>query len=239
MNYIFSRPSSGSSNSRAASALPISRNTSSTTSTPTTAVTPSATTQPLTPRAPRKGSNPSSGTTATPISGAASDTSRVLLSELQNYLAGINPGGVAGSGTNTAAVSRRSVDLSTSLNSDSLNSIISDPDRVNTLQSHLPIIEGEEENVKQQLKETLASPQFQQALSMFSSALQSGQLGPVVSQFQLSPEAVAAANIGDLEQFIKALEKTAGDKNDSTTGLKSNNDNEKKSDKDDDEMTLG
>lgn len=70
---------------------------------------------------------------------------------------------------------------------------------------HLPNIEGDE-NKKQQLKETLSSPQFQQALSMFSNALQSGQLGPVVSQFQLNAEAVAAANSGDLEQFVKALE---------------------------------
>lgn len=44
---------------------------------------------------------------------------------------------------------------------------------------------------------------------MFSSALQSGQLGPVVSQFQLNDDAVAAAASGDLEQFVKALEKNA------------------------------
>lgn len=63
------------------------------------------------------------------------------------------------------------------------------------------------DNAKKQLKDTVSSPQFQQALSSFSTALQSGQLGPVVSQFQLSSEAVAAANTGDLEQFVKALEK--------------------------------
>lgn len=65
--------------------------------------------------------------------------------------------------------------------------------------------------IKQQLKDTLASPQFQQALSMFSNALQSGQLGPVVSQFKLSDDAVSAANSGDLEQFVKALEKASID----------------------------
>lgn len=85
-----------------------------------------------------------------------------------------------------------------------------------TLQAHLPnISETDDEKqldtgaIKQQLKETLASPQFQQALSMFSNALGSGQLGPVVSQFKLNDDAVAAANNGDLEQFVKALEKAS------------------------------
>lgn len=75
--------------------------------------------------------------------------------------------------------------------------------------AHLPTVESTD-NVKKQLKDTIQSPQFQQALSSFSTALQSGQLGPVVSQFQLNSEAIAAANTGDLEQFVKALEKSAG-----------------------------
>lgn len=74
------------------------------------------------------------------------------------------------------------------------------------LVAHLPSIETSD-NAKKQLKDTIQSPQFQQALSSFSTALQSGQLGPVVSQFQLNSEAIAAANTGDLEQFVKALEK--------------------------------
>lgn len=100
---------------------------------------------------------------------------------------------------------RRNVDLSTAVNTESLSSVMTDQEKVDALVEHLPNIEGDE-NKKQQLKETLSSPQFQQALSMFSNALQSGQLGPVVSQFQLNAEAVAAANSGDLEQFVKALE---------------------------------
>jgi hypothetical protein len=103
---------------------------------------------------------------------------------------------------------RRDIDLSSAMNLESLSSVLADPERVQTLQEHLPTIEGGEENMTQQLRDTLTSPQFQQALSTFSSALQSGQLGPVVSQFKLSSEAVAAANSGDLEQFVKALEKS-------------------------------
>lgn len=41
---------------------------------------------------------------------------------------------------------------------------------------------------------------------MFSTALQSGQLGPVVSQFEMGPEAVNAANSGNMEEFVKALQ---------------------------------
>lgn len=80
------------------------------------------------------------------------------------------------------------------------------------LVAHLPTVESSD-NAKKQLKDTIQSPQFQQALSSFSTALQSGQLGPVVSQFQLNPEAIAAANTGDLEQFVKALEKSSNAKN--------------------------
>lgn len=91
--------------------------------------------------------------------------------------------------------------------SEIVNDLISDPERVNTLSVHLPETEDADEDKKQQIKDTIASPQFQQALSLFSNALQSAQLGPVVSQFELTPEAVAAAYSGNLEEFVKALEK--------------------------------
>lgn len=138
--------------------------------------------------------------------------SRNLLSELQNYLTGLKTteGGAAAAGNG------RNIDLSTAINADAVNSIVSDTDRTESLLAHLPTIESSD-NSKKQLKDTISSPQFQQALSMFSSALQSGQLGPVVSQFELSPDAVAAANSGDLEQFVKALEKTNAAKKDDST----------------------
>lgn len=41
---------------------------------------------------------------------------------------------------------------------------------------------------------------------MFSTALQSGQLGPVVSQFEVGSEAVSAANQGNMEDFVRALQ---------------------------------
>ena len=48
---------------------------------------------------------------------------------------------------------------------------------------------------------------FDQALSVFSAALQSGQLGPLIQQFGLGTEAVEAAQKGDMEAFISALQK--------------------------------
>lgn len=53
---------------------------------------------------------------------------------------------------------------------------------------------------------TISSPQFSQALSMFWSALQSGQAGPVIRQFGLGSEAVNAATRGNIEEFVTALQ---------------------------------
>lgn len=218
LGSMSSRSSSGNSSSRTSATTPSSRSTLSSSNagsgtavtTPTTATSGS----PSTPRAPRKNasdsskSNSGAAVTATPIGSGGTGTgggeggNRVRLADLQNYLAGMSPAaGTAGAG----AGQRRNIDLSTAVTSDSLSSVIADQEMVDALVEHLPDVEGDD-NKKQQLKETLSSPQFQQALSMFSNALQSGQLGPVVSQFQLNAEAVAAANSGDLEQFVKALE---------------------------------
>lgn len=48
-----------------------------------------------------------------------------------------------------------------------------------------------------------------QAANQFSSALTSGQMGPVISQFGLPSEVTAAANTGDMQSFFKSLENTS------------------------------
>ncbi|KAH9372593.1 hypothetical protein HPB48_019112 [Haemaphysalis longicornis] len=55
--------------------------------------------------------------------------------------------------------------------------------------------------------------QQRQALSMFSTALQSGQLGPLMQQFGMEENVVAAAASGDMGAFVKALQasKKAGE----------------------------
>lgn len=88
---------------------------------------------------------------------------------------------------------------------EALSGILSNSEALEQLQSHLPPTSG---NAQEQLRSTLASPQFQQAVSQFSSALESGQLGPVVSQLAVNPEAVAAAAQGNMQEFVKALEKS-------------------------------
>lgn len=160
---------------------------------------------PRTPSAPKGKSSKSGSSSGTDNSGSSSagsggKKSNATASTFQSYLSNLSP--EAGSGRSL------NIDLSSALpGSDVVNEIISDPERVNTLSVHLPESEDADEDKKQQIKDTIASPQFQQALSLFSNALQSAQLGPVVSQFELTPEAVAAAYSGNLEEFVKALEK--------------------------------
>ncbi|XP_017147368.1 proteasomal ubiquitin receptor ADRM1 homolog isoform X2 [Drosophila miranda] len=101
------------------------------------------------------------------------------------------------------------IDLSTALSgAEAINQLIADPERVKSLIVHLPESEDADEDRKQQIKDHITSPQFQQALAQFSNALQSAQLGPVVKQFELSNDAVAAAYSGNLEDFVNALQKS-------------------------------
>ncbi|XP_053963285.1 proteasomal ubiquitin receptor ADRM1 homolog [Anastrepha ludens] len=170
----------GSMNRTESSSRGTARNASNTTA--SNLLTPESNTAPKTPSAPKvKGNNRSSaGATASNVNTLpASSASRSL-----------------------------NVDLSTAITgSEAINQLISDPDRAKLLSVHLPESEDADENRKQQIKDTIASPQFQQALSLFSNALQSAQLGPVVSQFELTSDAVAAAYAGNLKEFVKALEK--------------------------------
>lgn len=43
-------------------------------------------------------------------------------------------------------------------------------------------------------------------MTSFGEALQSGQLGPLMSQFNLPPDVMNAAVQGNLEEFAKAME---------------------------------
>lgn len=75
-------------------------------------------------------------------------------------------------------------------------------------------------------------------MSQFSSALESGQLGPVVSQLAVNPEAVVAASQGNMQEFVKALQKAQEKKDSSSTGNTKSDDNKDKGKdgkKDDDE----
>jgi 26S proteasome regulatory subunit N13 len=69
-------------------------------------------------------------------------------------------------------------------------------------------------------------------VSQFSSALESGQLGPVVSQLSVNSDAVAAATQGNMQEFMKALEKE--ESSSSKDEPEKDKKEEKKDDKDDD-----
>lgn len=63
--------------------------------------------------------------------------------------------------------------------------------------------------------------------------MESGQLGPVVSQLAVNPEAVAAASQGNMQEFVKALQKAQEKKENKKDD--DNKDKSKEGKKDDDE----
>lgn len=148
----------------------------------------------------------------------------IQLADLQNLLQGITPGSTDQSGSKFYYVANKksyfyvlfliktyssptlyiSVDLSSAFTADALSGLLTNTEAIEQLQNHLPAVDG---STQEQLRSTLASPQFQQAVSQFSSALQSGQLGPIVSQFAVNPDAVSAAAQGNMREFVRALER--------------------------------
>ncbi|XP_062361280.1 proteasomal ubiquitin receptor ADRM1 isoform X1 [Cinclus cinclus] len=129
-------------------------------------------------------------------SSATSPTQPIQLSDLQNILATMNvPSGAGG----------QQVDLAAVLTPEIMAPILANAEVQERLMPYLPSGESLPQTAEE-IQNTLTSPQFQQALSMFSAALASGQLGPLMSQFGLPTEAVDAANKGDVEAFAKAMQ---------------------------------
>ncbi|KAM6977165.1 proteasomal ubiquitin receptor ADRM1 [Aplochiton taeniatus] len=174
---------------------------------PTTPITPSATSV-ASPTA-----SPSTPAIPSLAAGAASPTQPIQLSDLQSILATMN-----------VPASGQGVDLATVLTPEIMAPILANDEVQQRLMPYLPSGESLLQSTDE-LQNTLSSPQFQQAMSMFSSALASGQLGPLMNQFGLPAEAVEAANKGDVEAFAKAME----------TDSKSDQEGEFKDKKDDDE----
>ncbi|KAK5648423.1 hypothetical protein RI129_003315 [Pyrocoelia pectoralis] len=214
------RPSTGGTRSSGGTPALTHRTTSSLasggTTTTTSSTTPTGTTTTST------AENPNT-TQSTTESGSGSISSPIQLTDLQNFLQGIAP---------TASADKQSVDLSTALTSDALSGLLSNTDAINQLENHLPAIGGTTED---QLRSTLASPQFQQAVQQFSSALESGQLGPIVSHLSVNPDAVAAASHGNMADFVKALEKSGSDESSSKDEKKEDKNKRKNGDDEDDD----
>lgn len=106
------------------------------------------------------------------------------------------------------------IDLSHVINSESLAHLLEDDQFLRHIEPHLPPISHRVESQamdvdsgKKEASDTIRSSQFKSSLSQFCTALQSGQLGPLMSQFGLNQECVDAASLGNLEAFVRALEK--------------------------------
>merc|ERR1711936_56120 len=163
----------------------------------------------------RTGTEGSAGTGSAPTvpvpapapGGAGQSATPIQLSDLQSILSNIQvpPGGEAiGAGGSSGP----SVDLSTAMTGEALQPILSQEGFLDKVKAFLPAGEEEGKEVTAaDLKGTVQSPQFQRAVSMFSMALQSGQIAPLVREFGLGDEAVAAATQGDMGAFVKALQK--------------------------------
>lgn len=144
------------------------------------------------------------------------DSANIRLSDLQNVLSGLPSAGSSGP----------SVDLSSGLTSEVLAPLLENPEFVKKMKELLPDEEQQQEDVGGQVQSTLHSPQFRQALGMFSSGLQTGQLAPLIREFNLGEAAIEAATKGDMEAFVKALQnnkkspaKESGDKKEDDDGM--------------------
>ncbi|KAH3780658.1 hypothetical protein DPMN_158477 [Dreissena polymorpha] len=91
------------------------------------------------------------------------------------------------------------VDLSKALDPESMVPILANPEVQQRLIPFLPE-GGALPKSEEELRATITSPQFKQALSSFSSALQSGQLGPLMSQFGLGEDVANAAAQGGMAE---------------------------------------
>ena len=99
-----------------------------------------------------------------------------------------------------------------------------------------PLLPPSEEasDTASEISSTVSSPQFKQALQLFSSGLQSGQLGPLINEFGLGDAAVAAASSGNMEAFIKAVNDSKSNKKEQSPDKSSEGDPKEKKGKDDD-----
>ncbi|KAH6934824.1 hypothetical protein HPB50_001139 [Hyalomma asiaticum] len=154
-------------------------------------------------------STPSTAATASSSSGgAAASGPAIQLSDLQSILSGIKVPPSEAAGAEASKEQTVNVDLSAAINMEVLQPLLDNKDLMQRVEKLLPpSTEADKQpDVSELLQDTVKSPQFQQALSMFSTALQSGQLGPLMQQFGMDDGVVAAANSGDMAQFVKALQ---------------------------------
>ncbi|KAI5635579.1 UCH-binding domain-containing protein [Phthorimaea operculella] len=204
-----------------------------TTAAPATPATPATPAQapvtPATPAAPARARDPPPATPPNTANATNPRSGQIFLSDLQRYFSGLGNAPPDADGAAAAGGAAR-VDLAAALASPEVVSTATTPGNAARLQPHLPA----------------APPGGTQddAANLFSSALTSGQMGPVISQFGLPAEVAAAASSGNMQAFLKAMEDTANPDNkegeDKKPADKQDDKDEKGDGKDgDDAMSLG
>ncbi|CEJ03518.1 hypothetical protein RMCBS344292_17499 [Rhizopus microsporus] len=98
----------------------------------------------------------------------------------------------------------QSLALTDILNSQTLTPLLNDPEVCESLVPYLP---EESEKTAEEVRQVVRSPQFSQAVQSLTVALQTGQLGPLLSQLGLDPSAGYS-----VELFLNAIEKQAQEK---------------------------
>ncbi|CAG4978317.1 unnamed protein product [Parnassius apollo] len=163
------------------------------TATPTSATTAT----PATPAAPaRTTTRREVAPAATPPNTASATQPRsgqIFLSDLQRYFSGL---GNAPEGAEGGAGGAGRVELGAALAAPDVVAAASEPRNAQRLAPHLPA------------PAPVTQP-HDDAANQFSSALTSGQMGPIMTQFGLPSEVASAANTGDMQAFFKALESTS------------------------------
>jgi len=127
--------------------------------------------------------------------GGGMSSQKIQFSDLQSIL-----GNLA-----TGSNERSEIELSEIITLDVMAPILANKSVQEKLTQYLPDSDILPKN-EQELRTTLTTPQFKKAMSSFGSALQSGQLGPLMKQFDLPESVTLAAAQGNLEAFAKAME---------------------------------
>jgi hypothetical protein len=181
-----------------------SSNNSSTTSTRERTGTSPTTTAPVPATASEESTTSSSRpkTASSDATAGASGNVPIQLMDLQSVLSGIKV---------PSTSKEPSIDLSSGITGEVIKPLLNNAEFVQKMKDLLPPSE-ETIDPANEISSTISSPQFKQALQLFSSGLQSAQLGPLIREFGLGDAAVAAASAGNMEAFIKAVEDSKADK---------------------------
>ncbi|XP_078274831.1 proteasomal ubiquitin receptor ADRM1 isoform X4 [Rhinoraja longicauda] len=171
----------------------------------------------------------------------SSTTSAVRMTSVPSVAAALAPvpspsvasPGVPAAALTTPATPKTAVDLASVLTPEVMGPILANAEVQERLLPYLPTGESLPQPAEE-IQNTITSPQFQQAMSMFSAALASGQLGPLMSQFGLPAEAVEAAGKGDVEGFAKAMQHSSTSSKKQSDEKEGDNDSKDKKDEEED-----